>query len=622
MTTTNVRKKTHRAQPIDSSTSGMRAAVFMTVALLFATSVNGQQLGVDTTTVMEQPGSETGNYHTNGSLELGVQITGVGGSSAMYDTLVNLQTGPRILEQSLNMRSLNHEGLIFDRLNMYSFGYGGNPNQVTRFSMSKDKWYDFAMMYRYDQNVWDYNILANPLNPVNPVEIVTNSPHAYGTRRNMQNYDLTLFPLSRFRVRLGFDWNRDQGPSFSSFHSGTDAQLTQNFRTSTATYRFGFDYKLFKNTSISYDQSFVSFKDNTSWVDQSQYFSLSNGALVDIGLPYNPSANQPCAKPFVNGFYNATCSGYLSYQRTSPVRSYFPTEKISMQSNDIPKLDLTASFAYSGGYSEINNFNETFSGLITGSNKLQTNTSGPSKVNRVLTDGELGGTYHFTEKLSLSDISRWWNSRQPGYWDSVSSSCFPNISGASLLSGIGVFNSPGVLPTICLGGNGLPVHAAGSPADLIFTNYYRYQNLNFKFNTTTLNYSMNGRLGGYIGFRYAERQSHTNDNLGVTDASTNYFYPTNPNRGGNCKQKLSDGTCVVVTPFANAEDDYAVSDYSGLFGVWVRPINSLRVNGDIELMSAGGANGVLFTRIEPRNLQLYRVRARHTPRNWMACPVP
>ena len=125
---------------------------------------------------MEQPGSETGNYHTNGSLELGVQITGVGGSSAMYDTLVNLQTGPRILEQSLNMRSLNHEGLIFDRLNMYSFGYGGNPNQVTRFSMSKDKWYDFAMMYRYDQNVWDYNILANPLNPVNPVEIVTNSP--------------------------------------------------------------------------------------------------------------------------------------------------------------------------------------------------------------------------------------------------------------------------------------------------------------------------------------------------------------------------------------------------------------------------------------------------------------
>ena len=617
MTNRTLRRETHRAQAVDRSMFGMRAVVVVTLACALVTSASGQQLGVDTATVMERSGAETGNYQTSGSVELGVQITGVGGSTAMYDTLVNLQTGPRVLEQSLSMRSLNHEGLVFDRLNMYSFGYGGNPNQVTRFNLSKDKWYDFAMTYRYDQNVWDYNILANPLNPVNPVEIIANSPHMMETRRNMQDYDLTLFPISRFRVRLGFDWNKNQGPSYSSFHSGTDAGLTQQFSASTATYRFGFDYRLFKNTSISYDQSFVSSKNNTWWIDQNQYWNLSNGTLVDIGLPYNPSANQPCAKPFINGAYNATCSGYSSYERSGPVRSFFPTEKISMQSHDIKHLDLSASFAYSSGYSEINNFNELFSGLITGSNKLQTNTSGPSKVNRVLTDGEVGGTYHFTEKLSLSDTFRWWSSRQPGYWDSVNSSCFPNSSAASLLSGVGVFNSPGVTPAICLNGSGLPIHASGSPADLSFTGYYRYQNLNFKFNTTTLNYNFNSRVGGYIGFRYSDQQSHTNDNLGVTDASTNYFYPNKANRGGTCTQKLPDGTCVIVTPFADAADYYAVNNYSGLFGVWARPMESLRINGDIELMSAGGANGVLFTRMEPRNLQLYRVRARYKPRNWI-----
>jgi hypothetical protein len=612
----NSSPKTHRAH----SSNGLRLGLGISATLLLQLSLGigaaAQQLGVDTTQIMENPGTETGNYQTNGSLEMGVQVTGVGGSSAMYDTLVNLQTGPRILEQSLSMRSLNHQGLIFDRLNMYSFGYGGNPNQATRFSMSKDKWYDFSMMYRKDQNVWDYNVLANPLNPVNPVLINVNSPHMMETRRNMQNYDLTLFPVSRFRVRLGFDWNSNSGPSFSSFHEGTDVGLTQPFRVTTTTYRFGFDYRLFKNTTISYDQSFVSVKNDTSWSDQSQYWPLSNGALVDIGLPYNPSAGLPCANPFPSGSYNPTCNGYYSYTRTSPMRSYFPTEKISLQSQDIRHLDLTASFAYSGGYNQINDYSEAFSGLVTRTNEKQFTFSGPSKVNRVLTDGELGATYHFTEKLSLSDTFRWWNSRQPGYWNSLGTSCFPNGS-TSLLSGIGIFNSPGILPTICAGGSGLPIHTSSSPADIDSTNYYRYQNLNFKFNTTTLEYTFNKRVGGHIGFRYADQQVHTNDNPDVTDSGLAYYYPNNATRGGACTQTLADGTCVIVTPFQDAAQHYADQSYTGMFGVWVRPLDSLRVNGDVELTSAGGLDGFLITRIQPTNAQLYRVRARYTPVHWI-----
>ena len=42
------------------------------------------------------------------------------------------------------------------------------------------------VIYRYDQNVWDYNLLANPLNPVNNVVNINNSPHTFLTRRNMQ----------------------------------------------------------------------------------------------------------------------------------------------------------------------------------------------------------------------------------------------------------------------------------------------------------------------------------------------------------------------------------------------------------------------------------------------------
>src|ERR1700734_3485339 len=44
-------------------------------------------------------------YITHQSIELGGHIVDQSGSSPMYSTLVNIQTGPRILSQSLTMRA-------------------------------------------------------------------------------------------------------------------------------------------------------------------------------------------------------------------------------------------------------------------------------------------------------------------------------------------------------------------------------------------------------------------------------------------------------------------------------------------------------------------------------------
>ena len=37
----------------------------------------------------------------------------------------------------------DHNGLLFDHLNFSNFGYGGDPNDVTRLRIEKNKWYDF-----------------------------------------------------------------------------------------------------------------------------------------------------------------------------------------------------------------------------------------------------------------------------------------------------------------------------------------------------------------------------------------------------------------------------------------------------------------------------------------------
>jgi hypothetical protein len=72
-------------------------------------------------------GIDNGNYHYQGSFELSYRLVNNNGSPAIYDTFVNQQQGPRLLEQTLNLHSLNHQGELFDDLFVSSFGWAAIP---------------------------------------------------------------------------------------------------------------------------------------------------------------------------------------------------------------------------------------------------------------------------------------------------------------------------------------------------------------------------------------------------------------------------------------------------------------------------------------------------------------
>ena len=80
-----------------------------------------------------------GGYQIHSSIELGYRSTDVTGSGDMYDTLVNLQTGPRILDQTLTMQSVDHQGLLFDNLYLNSSGWGGDPNNYAAPSRRQEQ---------------------------------------------------------------------------------------------------------------------------------------------------------------------------------------------------------------------------------------------------------------------------------------------------------------------------------------------------------------------------------------------------------------------------------------------------------------------------------------------------
>jgi hypothetical protein len=209
----------------------------------------------------------SGGYVIHQSMDLGVRVSRTTGSDAMYDTLVDLHTGPRVLDQMLSMRSENHQGILFDNLLIHSMGWGGDPDNYLRFSADKDKWYDFRASFRRDQDSFDYNLSAHPLNPTTSVPNVPvgMSPHSFATRRRMSDFDLTLLPQSALSFRLGYSRNNMTGTSYSSIHEGTDAYLYQPWNTTLNSYRAGVDWRFMPRTVASYDHFLDYYKGDTSW---------------------------------------------------------------------------------------------------------------------------------------------------------------------------------------------------------------------------------------------------------------------------------------------------------------------------------------------------------------------
>jgi len=575
----------------------------------------------------EGDGIDSGNYNIKQSVEFGYRFTDFTGSQATYGTFVNLQQGPRLLDMTLEMRSLDHHGLLFDRLYLSNFGYGGDPNNVSRLRVGKNKWYDFSALFRRDENVWDYSLLANPLNPAstftnapagfNP--IIGTSPHLFNTRRRMGDYDLTLLPDSKVRFRLGYSRNVNEGPSFSTLHQGTEALLLQNYRNTVNAYRLGVDFKLLPKTNISYDQIFNYFKGDTGQTDQNQQFALANGTPVDIGISLNAAANQPCGGTFLpTGGINPACNGFLSYSRNGRVRTSMPTEQLSFQSTYFKNVDLSGRASYTGGDMNVFGYQELLSGRESRTNLRNNEVSGPASGRHVAATVDFGATWHVTDKFRMLDTFTFSSFRNPAQFGSSNCQFFS----PSLTTAPNIFNpTPTAGCTLPADGVvGIPVHSTSSAAD-VFQNFSSLLlKQDEKTNLFQLEYDFTRRLGARLGYRFRHRAIADSD----FERTAELFYPSNANRGdcalvagllpAGCTAN-GDGSFTFKTPLPIATDtgEVLINEHSGLFGIWARPTDAWRINLDMELASADNS----FTRISPREWQEYRLRTTYKVASWV-----
>jgi len=585
----------------------------------------------------EQKGIDQGNYNIKQSIEFGGRFTSIGGDIQTYDTFVNLQQGPRLLGFTMEMRSLDHHGTLFDRFSFSNFGYGGDPNMASRLHMSKNKWYNFDALFRKDVNYWDYSLQANPLNPTTPFAngpagygapactscVLVESPHLMDTRRKLEDYNLLLLPQSRVRFRLGYSRNTVNGPVLSSIHQGTEQALFEDYSTTVNTYRIGVDFKVLPRTNISYDQLWNYYKGDTGTIDQNQnpLFRLSNGAAVDLGLSFNAGASQPCGGTFLaTGFVNPTCSAYFSYLKSGRVRTNTPTEQISLQSNYWKNWDLSARASYSAGDMNVFGYNQTVFGREARTNLRNDQITGPVQGRRVAAAADFGATWHITTKLNFIDSFHFENWHDPAQF--LSSEC--SFFSANLLTHANVFTPTATPPATCGapadGAAGTPVHSTSSGPDVSLLLNSNFLKQDEKTNLSEFEYQFNSKIGARLGFRYRHRA--IGDNFYST--ANEIFYPNNASRGAcalvggllpaGCTQN-TDGSITYIVPASTPAPVGLtfINEYAGVFGLWLRPTANWRISLDTELMSADNS----FTRVSPRQSQEYRLRTKYKVRDWL-----
>lgn len=548
-------------------------------------------------------GIERDGFRIQQSVELGYRVTDLTGSTAMYDTLVNLQTGPRILEQSLAMQSMMHDSFI-DSLTANSFGWGGDPSNGLRLRAIKYRLYNFSASFRRYQNYFDYNLFANPLNPptATPVVNVNSSPHGYYNSRRMYDFGLTLFPQRRFTILLDYNRNRVEGPSFSSVHEGTEALLYQPLNTTLDAYRFGLSWRVNRHTTANFTQDIQASRGDTNYfLSPFNSAPLANGVPLEFGLPWF-NGGSPCAHPIQGGVANPACNGYLGYTRAQRVRTTIPTEQANFQSTSIKRLDLTATFSYSNAQMSTP-LDELFNGFVSRTGERQISTAATTaKASWISVVADGGATYNLSDKLRLVDTFRFRNYQIPGVQSLLQTSLF-NAS---------TVTPPGSLlaPPVTYPGT-LPLHNASSPADTLNDTYSRFLGQGTKENELELQYDINQYAGVNLGYRYSHIRDH---NFWTSTANADVFYPPLPNRGNCAGVPLNpDGSCTFTGLFDSEDDLTIINEHTALAGLWLRPMQNLRINGDAE---AGYADNFL-TRIDPRRIQSYRAQANYTPRAWL-----
>ena len=603
-----------RIQNQQPTSAGFRyaAAAMALVALMAAPGIVVAQ-AIPGTPLPESQITTPEGYASHHSIDMGGRIADQSGSGAMYNTLVNLHSGPRLLGQTFEMHALpgKDHGLV-DNLSAFSSGFGGDPTNIAKLNMSKAKVFEFSGTFRRGRLYSDYNLLANPniakglSLPIGPSTApvgslpwgqVNSSPVMFNTVRRMTDIDLVLAPLATFTYRLGYSRGLMEGPTFSPAYTILKSSaniVRQNERNTSDDYLGAIDWKSARATKISLEVQANHYKSDSSFTLDPNGFNVQepNGTPAYLGsytslTPYGTAscdsgsmggtpmlsaANMAGGRPVIN----PACSVVLSYLRTQNTRIWMPTETLRLQSAAFKNITLNGNFHYTSGNSDLPAYYENQQGLstATAANAAATRasvwTGGHATARREVIGSDFGIVWQVAPTVSLSEQFDYASEKQPG------NSIQPLPT--TLLTPGGANNQ-----TINYNGP-LTVGTGSLPHGVNSTLTYNYYGQGTIINNLTAAWDATTRARFSLTYRYGHRNigQGVPHNIGI-DTSTDPYR----------------GTVLI-------------DQNAGVFNAALRPTSNWDLNGTAEISYDDNA----LTPVAPRQGQLYRVHTLYRAKPW------
>lgn len=569
----------------------------------------------------QQPVAPRG-YTLHETIEMGGHMAGISGSGAMYDTMVNLRSGPRVLGETFELRALpGAKNTLVDSLSAFSNGWGGDPDNYARLDFHKGRLYEFSGLFRRDRQYFDYDLLGNPNVPSGqsiavsggsplPLSQVQQSPFLFNTVRRMTDSSITLLPLSKVSYRVSYSQDIFQGPSLTPsgfwelvppsapFVLVYDTLLEEMQRNSTDDFLGAVDWKPVRNTRLTFEEQVDHYKANSYFMANPASFNVqepdgTKAALLasyDSLTPYNPAAScntasmgsaPPLSAPNTPGglpIVNPACAVMLGYQRYQPTRILYPTEIFRFQSSGIRNVTMNGDIRYTQANMSLPSYYENFNGLTTGgrSGAMRDLTyTASASARRKVTAVDYGVDWQTTQKVGFSDQFTFSNVQQPG---------------TSVVTGATALLTPASNESVTY--QGALTSVAVSPL--------------------SGNSSVGVPLPGFLGQKWV-----TNDVTGTWDG----FSRATISLTWRYRQHvIAEGvphsgpitTCLVYNAFVGSCGTVTIHQNGGVLNVALRPFSIWDINGSAELLYADNA----FVPVAPRQLQHYRIHTLYRVKTW------
>jgi hypothetical protein len=545
------------------------------------------------------------------SIDFGGHLANIKGSGAMYDTLVNIQSGPRMLGQTFEMRALpGNKHPLFDIMSGFTSGYGGDPNGFTKLDFSKGKLYEFSGIFRRDRQYFDYDLLGNPNVPSGESIPVTGSatpyawpqvrqsPFMFNTVRRMTDTNLTILPLSKVTFRAGYSQNIFQGPSLtpSGYQIGgsLDVLLQEMQRNSTDDFTGGIDWKPIQGTKLTFEEEVDHYKGDSYFRMAPGAFNVqeADGSRVALFANYDaltPYAASACNTTSMGGgsiltassnggvpIINAACAVITSYTRKQPIRTLFPTEIFRLQSTSVKNISMNGNVRYTKANMSMPNYYDDFQGLTKATREAT--YLGNASAKRQVIAGDYGVTWQASKKFTVSDQISYSSAHQPG--TSVLTS--DTTVTIPVTAPNETINNPGLITTV-INTATTPATAPIEGTSAIATPQPGYFGQSFLVNNLTGSWDVTDRASISLTYR----------------ASKHVIAQGIPHSAPLATGATSNGTVTI-------------NESGGILNFAYRPATNWDMSGTVEILSADNA----FTPVGARQSKHYRVHTTYRPNAW------